>query len=164
MREVAALPGAADSKCDQCIYNCRTAETPNSQSMAARKATRFLSNSAEMLGQLERRCDGTHEHKHLRGKDLAEAAFYPAELVHSIIKGMNLTHAADIVKRALRNDAKPDSLYSSRVTGYGKGNKVLGTCRMKMTAGGAKKIVYNELNFKKPTMTNTSERCFRRSL
>ena len=89
------------SKCDQCMYGCKTAEARNSPPMAAKKPTKFLSNSAEMLNKLGRRCDGSHEHKQLRGKDLSEAAFYPDGLVLSIIKGMNLTHAAEMVKRAM---------------------------------------------------------------
>ena len=85
MREIAAMDGVDAAVCDQCMYGCKTNGTPTSPPMVARKATRFLSNSPEMLGKLNRRCDGSHEHKPLRGKDLAEAAFYPAGLIHSII-------------------------------------------------------------------------------
>ena len=75
MREIAAMNGVGEALCDQCMYGCRTQGTPTSPPMAAKKATRFLSNSLEMLGRLNRRCDGGHEHKQLRGKELAEAAF-----------------------------------------------------------------------------------------
>ena len=66
--------------------------------------------------------DAGHEHRQLRGKDLAEAAFYPAELVHAIVRGMHLTHGADLMK-SLINDkcdpADPKCLCSaSRIRGY----------------------------------------------
>ena len=132
------------------MYGCRTQGTPTSPPMAAKKATRFLSNSLEMLGRLNRRCDGSHEHKQLRGKELAEAAFYPAGLIHAIIQGMNLTHAADLVRRSISNDRRSDSLCSAkRINGYGTENKVLGTCKMKKTTGGTRQIVYDQINFKK---------------
>ena len=110
------------------MNGCKTAEARNSPPMAAKKPTEFLSDSVEMLNQLGRRCDGSHEHKQLRGKDLSEAAFYPDGLVLSIIKGMNLTHAAEMVKRAMRADAEPaESLCSARINGYRNESKVLGT-------------------------------------
>jgi len=88
--------------------------------MAANKPTTFLSNSTKMLSQLGRRCDGSHEHRKLRGKDLSEAAFYPDGLVLSSIKGMNLKHSDEMVKRATRADAEPaESLCSARINGYG---------------------------------------------
>ena len=68
MREIAAMNGVGEASCDQCMYGCRTHGTPTSPPMAAKKATRCLSNSPEMLGRSNRRCDGSHEHKQLRGK------------------------------------------------------------------------------------------------
>ena len=131
MREIIAMDGVGEAVCDQCMYGCKTKGTPTSPPMAARKATRFLSNGSEMLGRLNRRCDGSHEHKQLRGKELAEAAIYPAGLIHSIIQGRNLTHAADLLRRSNSTDHYPDPLCSAkRVNGYGTESKVLGTCKM----------------------------------
>ena len=98
MQEIVAIPGVGESLCDQCMYWCRTVGTANSPPMYGKKGTRFISNSSAMLSQLGRCCDGGHEHKQLRGKDLPEAAFYPAELVHAIVQGMNLTRGADLMK------------------------------------------------------------------
>lgn len=106
-----------------------------------------------MLGKLGRRCDGSHDHKQLRGKHLAEAVLYPAELVHSIIRGMNLTYAADMLECVISNDNDPGDPHflcsASRIRGYGAESKVLGTCQMKRTSGDTMNIVYNALSFKK---------------
>ena len=65
----------------------------------------------------------------------------------SSIRGINLTHAAELVKRVVRD---PDHLCAApRIRSYGTENHVLGECRMKLTTGGAHKITYNALNFKK---------------
>ena len=107
MQEIMAIPGVGESLCDQCRCGCRAVGTANSPPMYGKKATRFISNSTAMLSQLGRRWDGGHEHKQLRGKDLAEAAFYPAELVHAIVRGMNLTHGADLVKSLIDDKCDP---------------------------------------------------------
>ena len=94
IREIAGCPTVGESKCDQCMFGCMTAATAKSPAMAAKKPTKFLSNSLEMLNQLGHRCDGSHEHKQLHGKELAAAAFYPAGLIHAIIQGMNMSDKA----------------------------------------------------------------------
>ena len=50
MREIVARNGVLGALCDQCMYGCKTHGAPTSPPMAAKKATRFLSNSPEMLG------------------------------------------------------------------------------------------------------------------
>ena len=49
MREIAAV-NVGEAMCDQCMYGCKTQGTPTSPPMAAKKATRCLSNSPEILG------------------------------------------------------------------------------------------------------------------
>ena len=84
---------------------------------------------------------------------MAEAAFYPAELVHAIVRGMNLRHGADLMK-SLNDDksdpADPKFLCSaSRIRGYGTESQVLGTCQTRTTKGKRMTITYNALNVKK---------------
>ena len=144
IKEVTALPAVADSVCDQCMYGCWAAETKSTPSVLARKSTRFVSNGPEMLSQWNRRCDGSHEHKQLRGKDLDEAAFDPAKLMHPIIKGIHLTNAAAMLKCIA--DGTPDTNYldylcsASRMRGYGTESQVLGACQMKRTDGSTQKV------------------------
>ena len=156
MRAIRHLPEVNTSKCDQCMYGRRTVGTANSPPMYGKKATRFISNSSAMLSQLGRRCDGGHEHKQLRGKDLAEAAFYPAELVHAIVRGMNLTHGADLMKSLIDDKcdpADPKFLCSaSRIRRYGTESQVLGTCQTTTTMGKRVTITYNALNFEKKSL------------
>ena len=102
IKEIVALPGVDAGSRDQCTHGCKTAPTATTPSMIARESTRIIANISEMLGQLQRKCEGSHEHKQLRAKDLAKAAFYPANTIHSIIRGMSTAHAADIMKRAIK--------------------------------------------------------------
>ena len=80
MRPIRHLPEASTSKCDQCMNGCKAHSKSNDpEPMAALKPTKFMSNSQAMLSQMGKRCDTTHKHKPLHGKDCEEAAYDPLE-------------------------------------------------------------------------------------
>ena len=76
---------------DQCMYGLLTPSEFYLNVLApAKKATRFMSNSFVMLDQLKMECDKTHSHQPLTGGRCADAALYPAKLVHAVLRGMTL--------------------------------------------------------------------------
>ena len=77
--------------CDQCQFGLRA------QSGALhRKSTGFLSNNVQILDQLRRRCDGSHFHEPVLGRDEGglrslQAQHYPPRLVEAILKGYKMS-------------------------------------------------------------------------
>ena len=62
--------------------------------MPAMKPTCFITNSTQMAGMLQKRCDRQHEHQALVGGRCAAAAFYLLGLIRAIIKGIRTTKNA----------------------------------------------------------------------
>ena len=56
--------------------------------MSARKRTRYMSNAAEILKQLGKNCDGSHEHQPLVQGRASQAQVYPKPLCQAICKGL----------------------------------------------------------------------------
>ena len=56
--------------------------------MPARKETRFMSSSVEVLRGLSRRCEGDHVHQPLLGGRARAAAVYPPALCRAILRGI----------------------------------------------------------------------------
>ena len=52
------------------------------------KPTGFMESAWNTMEELERRCDGSHEHVSLMGGRAAKAAIYPPKLCSSICKGL----------------------------------------------------------------------------
>eukprot|EP00435_Cladocopium_sp_Y103_P028086 s2384_g7.t1 len=76
---------------DQCRYGLRA-----KSGVAYRKPTGFLSNNPQVIEQLGLRCDGTHPHEMVIGRDSGglrsrQAQHYPAGLVEAILKGYKLS-------------------------------------------------------------------------
>ena len=88
MRQVAQMPGVAMSVADQCMYGLMTWGQNGREWKSARKRTRFMSNSQEILKELGRQCNGQHEHQHLKGKRAELAARYPPGLCRAICTGL----------------------------------------------------------------------------
>ena len=63
-----------------------------------------MSNSKVMLIELGRKCDRSHSHKTLHGKDCEMAAFYPLKLIRAILKGIALQAAEDKLRRQEARD------------------------------------------------------------
>jgi hypothetical protein len=81
--------GVEISVADQCQYGLRTwGRNRRVKDVAARKRTKFMTNSEEIAAELRRRCRGEHEHGHLTGKRAQEAAIYPEGLCKAICRGL----------------------------------------------------------------------------
>ena len=88
------MPGVTKVIADQCMFGL-TAKAPNEEEKLARKPTGFLTSSYCMANRLGVRCDGSHEHTALHGKQLEAAAFYPVRLRLAILRGMRDTADAN---------------------------------------------------------------------
>jgi len=63
-------------------------DEPTIKDVAARKRTKFMTNSKEIASELKRKCRGEHAHGHLMGKRAQEAAIYPEALCKAICRGL----------------------------------------------------------------------------
>ena len=112
-----------------------------------------MSNPQAMLSQLSKRCDRTHQHKPLHGKECEEAAYYPLGLINSILNGVNLQAAKDVLRQneARANYRSVQQLFCAARPANAKMqiSKVLGKCKMSRTDGrSAIEIVYDTVNVK----------------
>ena len=81
--------GVMTSVADQCMYGLVTpGPLPDREPMAAKKPTRFLSNSWCVLHELATRCDHSHVHQELMGGRASKAAEYPDQLCRAICRGI----------------------------------------------------------------------------
>jgi hypothetical protein len=86
MQKLIQSPEVHMAACDQCQFGLRA------QSGALhRKSTGFLSNNVQILDQLRRRCDGSHFHEPVLGRDEGglrslQAQHYPPRLVEAILR------------------------------------------------------------------------------
>ena len=90
-------PGVGITVSDQCEYGLTT-WGPDGTPMPAKKPTKWMSSSPQMLECLSRRCAGKHVHQPLMGGRAAEAAFYPMDLITAILRGMRNTADANHVE------------------------------------------------------------------
>ena len=81
MKDVSTVVG------DQCQFGLETIG-PAGASAPARKRTRFMSNSNEILKELGRLCPGDHVHQHLVSGRAERAAVYPEGLCRAICRGL----------------------------------------------------------------------------
>ena len=72
MRRLMARAGVGTVVGHQCQMGLTTKDA-NGRA-PAKKATRFMSSSSEVLARLDRKCDGKHKHRHLENKARTEAA------------------------------------------------------------------------------------------
>ena len=87
----------------QCMFGLRT-RGPNGEDMLAKKPTRWMTNSRDMIDVLSVKCDKSHDHQPLIGGRAAAAAFYPPRLLRAIILGMARTRDRVRGVRALNQD------------------------------------------------------------
>ena len=73
---------------DQCMYGLLITGQSEGELMAAKKPTRFASNSWFILEELQIRCDGGHVHQPLVGGRAAKAAEYPDDLCEAFGRGL----------------------------------------------------------------------------
>ena len=74
---------------DQCMYGLKTyGKDKKVQDKAARKRTKFMTNSQCMAEELSKRCRGEHAHQALEGGRAKEARIYPEELCEAMVRGV----------------------------------------------------------------------------
>ena len=71
--------GIVTVEADQCMYGLKTRGQTKSQLVAAKKPTKFMTNSRALGKELGRTCDKRHEHQSLVDGRAAEAARHPVE-------------------------------------------------------------------------------------
>ena len=133
----------------QCMYGLTTPGRPGEGRKAAKKSTRFMTNSVFMSLRLNKTCDGMHEHQPLTGGRCADAAFYPLPLVTAILLGMKDTREAQSVRDEFSQEkasfisAVTDSAGTVHIedSEYPESN-------IRRASGGNVRIQYQDENFK----------------
>ena len=87
------LEGVKTTTADMCMYGLTTRGAKRSETRAAKKRTRFMTNCDQVAGQLATTCDGEHEHQHLVNGRAQAAAQYTPRLCRAICTGL-----ADAIK------------------------------------------------------------------
>ncbi len=85
VRRIMAIPGVIATVADQCQYGLTSVDEQGPG--AARKTTRFLTNSPHIAAELDRKCPGNHRHVHLVNGRAAAAQRYPKDLCEAICRG-----------------------------------------------------------------------------
>ena len=111
VKAIAEDPRVHSTRCHQCMYGLE-AKAQNGGSLPARKPTRWLTNSIHMAARLQKVCDRSHAHQPLESGRAAHAAFYPAQLVAELLRGIRDTYDADmIMHEATGTDVHPDDAH-----------------------------------------------------
>ena len=82
MQHLMQLPGVFVCRTDMCRYGMRVRDGLNL------KPTRWVTNSWEIARELQRRCNGEHQHEALLGGKAADAAVYPPQLCQAVVRGL----------------------------------------------------------------------------
>jgi len=81
---------------DQCQYGLKTwSSNKHKRDVAAKKKTKFMTNSAEIAQELSKRCNSDHSHQQLVDGRAKHAAEYPEGLCRAIVRGLIVQLAAD---------------------------------------------------------------------
>ena len=80
------MPGVEKVRADQCMFGLVT--EVRGETRPAKKPTSFLTNSWCVAKELDRRCDGGHEHFSLMEGRAKKAAIYPKPLCEAVCKGI----------------------------------------------------------------------------
>ena len=95
--------------CHQCQYGA-TALDSSGVRHPVLKPTKWMSSSPHVIQRLTAKCSRDHDHLPLQGKNLAEAAFYPQELILAILRGIRDTYDAEASQTDLIDSVTDDSL------------------------------------------------------
>ena len=88
VRSLMATQGVALVEADQCMYGLKTWSANGAKLSLAKKPTIFMTNSRAMGRELERKCNGAHEHQPLLDGRASAAARYPQGLCRAICRGI----------------------------------------------------------------------------
>ena len=80
MQRLMKRAGVYTTVADQCMYGLTTWGSNGKEMKSAKKRTKFMSNAEMICKELQRRCDGRHEHQELVSGRAKDAARYPKEL------------------------------------------------------------------------------------
>ena len=83
-----ATQGVTAVEADQCMYGLKTWSDNGGKLSLAKKPTRFMTNSRAMGRELERKCNGAHEHQPLVDGRASAASRYPQGLCRAICRGI----------------------------------------------------------------------------
>ena len=86
VQDLAREQGVTIYRADQCMYGLKTWARGRKEMVAAKKPTKFMTNSRALGRQLEMKCDGKHQHQSLVDGRAASAARYPEELCKAICR------------------------------------------------------------------------------
>ena len=95
---------------DQCEYGLLTPDAQGNPA-PAKKPTRWMSSSPEMIKRLSRRCSKTHVHQHLVGGRAKAAEEYPLDLICEFLRGMRDTADSNI---EVADDYNQDLVFATR--------------------------------------------------
>ena len=147
------LAGVDVVRADQCQFGLITKGRTRGERSIAKKPTKFISNSREMLECLGRTCQGGHDHQPLEGGRCAEAAFYPVGLIKAFLKGIgNTAKAAEHRDEALKEErlkiaAMVYATQSKQEQSIDRG-KVLGKTKIQDSKGGHRDVELHSDNFR----------------
>ena len=151
MKDLLSFGNVSTVKTDQCQFGLETKADGGGKKLA-KKPTRFMSNSRAMLRELDRQCQGGHEHQHLMAGRAAAAAFYPVKLLRAIVRGMANTKAEVDGVKALENDNWDMAMKISKTTNDGcksAADVSIGTSStIPLKGGGSHKVDYRTENVK----------------
>ena len=80
--------GVTVVEADQCMYGLKTKGSDNITEIAAKKPTKFMTNSRALGQTLSRKCDGMHQHQSLIDGKAQLASRYPTGLCKAICRGI----------------------------------------------------------------------------
>ena len=63
IRRMMTRIGVTVVEADQCMYGLKTKGSDRRTEVAAKKPTKFMTNSRALSQELSRKCDGMHEHQ-----------------------------------------------------------------------------------------------------
>ena len=92
---------------DQCMFGLTTTRRGGRQVAAARKRTKFMTNSYHIARELERSCDNTHQHQALVDGRAKEAERYPQGLCRAICRGFIKEQKNDVEKLSAVAEVRP---------------------------------------------------------
>ena len=152
IEELCQDPRVHSVVCDQCQFGLVTKGNKRGQLMPAMKPTRFVSSSRHMLECLDKRCDRSHQHRHLTGGRCKDAAFYPLPLVKAILRGIRCT--ADAEAHCKEERAFHTAVINALKEGNSsdeKGDVVVEvpTCWVKRVKGGKLQIHFEDCNVRR---------------
>ena len=144
------MEGVGVVRGDQCMFGLTTKGASADEKRLAKKPTKFMSSSPHMLKQLEKKCDRSHSHQILEGARCADAAFYPLQLVRTLLRGIRDTKAAESKKIQLMKSLIPDGEVDESEDRVLAVADTTGAARVHVTkvGGGHIQLDWDERNFK----------------